>query len=109
MVRHWASSIRATVKVHPDFTDIDHPGRIERADFEYSEVDDLLGGIVIELAHNDEQLRQILSSQGAAQGGKIEYLVEVKTTTGPCSNPFFMSRKQYQLVRKPTSLLFSPS
>ena len=30
----------------------------------------------------------------------IRYLIEVKTTTGSCSTPFFMSKKQYQLMRE---------
>lgn len=33
-------------------------------------------------------------------GEPIEYLVEVKTTPGPCRTPFFMSMNQYKLMRR---------
>ena len=31
---------------------------------------------------------------------KVHYHIEVKTTSGPCSTPFFMSSNQYKLMRE---------
>jgi hypothetical protein len=33
------------------------------------------------------------------QGAHPKYYLEVKTTTGPCSSPFYMSKHQYRRVR----------
>jgi len=41
------------------------------------------------------------------RGCKPQYYVEVKSTTGPCGLPFFMSKYQYRRVSLPA--LFFPS
>lgn len=39
----------------------------------------------------------------------VHYHIEVKTTSGPCSTPFFMSRNQYNLMREKACEPHSPT
>jgi hypothetical protein len=58
-----------------------------------------------DLAYDDDEsvFTQLLVDQGylAAErwaGKKPRYFIEVKTTVGECSIPFFMSKNQYAMV-----------
>ena len=60
--------------------------------------------IVYEDCGPDHKLTGFLSRYGRlrdslVQGASIRYYLEVKTTTGDCSNRFFLSKAQYLRVR----------
>jgi hypothetical protein len=88
-VSNWQSTIRDLVRVHPDYSQISRwPGQWETADLIY---DDFSGGftkVLIECGYLD----------GSWEGCTPNYLLEVKTTTGQCETPFFMSQAQYERV-----------
>ena len=81
--------MRGYVTVHPDYVDMPAWAGRETADITY---DDAAGG-----------LTAILIDRGYLQqeewlDARPRYLIEVKSTTGPCATPFFMSKHQYQRV-----------
>ena len=61
----------------------------ETADITYNDESGVLTGILIDNGY--------LSAE-TWTGARVDYLIEVKTTTGPCRMPFFMSKHQYRRV-----------
>jgi hypothetical protein len=91
-LENWQSRIRGYVSVHPEYAELRNwPGR-EVADIMYK---DNSGQFESWLRRTCRRLFPALP-----HGGEIQYLIEVKTTTGPCRTPFFMSGNQYQLMKK---------
>jgi hypothetical protein len=95
---NWQSTIRTLVNAHQEYADIGAWGARETADIVYDDTTGMLTRFLIEegyLNRND-------------WGGKTpKYLVEVKTTTGPCNVPFFVSQNQYRLVSMYYSVLLA--
>ena len=89
---NWQSRIRALVNVHPDYAALRNWPAAEIADLMYKD----------NTGEFENWLRRCSrhSFPSLPQDGEIQYLIEVKTTTGPCSSPFFMSKNQYQLMRQ---------
>lgn len=88
-MENWQSTIRDYVKVHAEYSDITRwPGNRETADIVYADTTGALTKVLIDCDY--------LSSSW--EHARPNYLLEVKTTTGPCRTPFFMSRLQYQRV-----------
>lgn len=89
---NWQSRIRAYVNVHPDYTGLTNWPGPETADFVYRDGS----------GRFERWLRRTSKHPFPAlpQDGEIKYLIEVKTTTGPCKTPFFMSQNQYRLMKK---------
>ncbi|KAH6999499.1 hypothetical protein EDB80DRAFT_724771 [Ilyonectria destructans] len=90
-MENWQSTIRDYVKVHAEYSDITRwPGNRETADIVYADTTGALTKVLIDCDY--------LSSSW--EHARPNYLLEVKTTTGPCRTPFFMSRLQYQRMRE---------
>ncbi len=85
----WQSTIRGYAAAHPDYSDmVAWVGR-ETADITYSDVDGAFTRLLIDKGY--------LASETWAYA-RPHYFIEVKTTTGSCSTPFFMSKYQYRRV-----------
>lgn len=87
---NWQSTIRSYVTIHPDYTDLQVWEGNEAADLVYADTEGHLTNVLIGCGYldHDEWHR-----------ARPKYYIEVKTTTGPCGTPFYISGKQYQLVR----------
>ncbi|KAI5460375.1 hypothetical protein BGZ63DRAFT_387163 [Mariannaea sp. PMI_226] len=86
----WHSTIREYVTVHPDYSTLGPSGyRIETADLVYVDATGRLTNLLIDHGYLDND---------GWNGARPKYYIEVKTTTGPCETPFYMSGKQYQLM-----------
>ncbi|KAJ4254455.1 hypothetical protein NW762_010053 [Fusarium torreyae] len=89
-LENWKSTIRGYAQAHPEYANIQSPtGGREIADLVYDDVEGTLTSLFIDngyLAKEDWE------------GKKPRYLLEVKSTTGPCHAPFFMSKRQYQRI-----------
>ncbi|KAF4959046.1 hypothetical protein FGADI_1924 [Fusarium gaditjirri] len=87
---NWQSTIRAYANIHPDYADLTHWPNRETADLVYSDTEGHLTGVLVDA--------EILSVDWSARRPK--YYIEVKTTTGPCGTPFYMSGNQYRLMER---------
>ncbi|RTE73601.1 hypothetical protein BHE90_011964 [Fusarium euwallaceae] len=90
-LENWRSTIRSYVSVHPDYTDIHPWNHRETSDLEY---DDSEGALTELMIDNGYLERDIWENK------KPKYYLEVKTTTGPCEAPFYMSKSQYRLIHE---------
>ncbi len=88
-VANWQSTIRRYVRVHPDYADLEPWTGQETSDITYKDTD----GILIQRLIESGYLDSTWSNERA------NFFIEVKTTTGPCQRPFFMSHGQYHRVR----------
>lgn len=87
---NWKSNIRGRVSIHEDYAGMQGWGGTETADLVYDDI------------HGD--LTAMLIDHGYLDSYEWEdacpfYYIEVKTTTGACGTPFYMSKHQYQRVR----------
>ncbi|KXX74826.1 Autophagy-related protein 9 [Madurella mycetomatis] len=89
---NWQSTIRRYVNIHPDYADMTSWDRRETADMVYDDTEGDLTSWLIDCDY---------LSGDDWEHARPRYYLEVKTTTGPCDTPFYMSKRQYQLVRKP--------
>ncbi|KAF5556260.1 hypothetical protein FNAPI_5783 [Fusarium napiforme] len=87
---NWQSTIRTYANVHPEYADLTHWPNRETADLVYSDTQ----GDLTRLLVNAE----ILGDDWSTRCPK--YYIEVKTTTGPCGTPFYMSGNQYRLMER---------
>lgn len=85
---NWQSTIRTYANIHPEYADLSHWPNRETADLVYSDTQGDLTRILVDA--------EILSDDWSSRRPK--YYIEVKTTTGPCGTPFYMSGNQYRLV-----------
>ncbi|KAJ3546237.1 hypothetical protein NM208_g2100 [Fusarium decemcellulare] len=87
---NWQSIIRKYVTIHPDYLGMAAWNRKETADLVYFD--------------NAGRFTNTLIKCGCLgyewYGARPKYYIEVKTTTGPCGTPFYMSGNQYQLMRR---------
>lgn len=86
---NWQSTIRTYANIHPEYADLTRWPNRETADLVYP---DTQGDLTRILVH-----AEILNGDWSTR--RPTYFIEVKTTTGPCGTPFYMSGNQYRLVR----------
>ena len=87
-LRHWKSTVREYVRVHDKYRDLDPWNGTETADITYDDINNDLSRLL------DEKGHQVPCDQD--RGPK--FYIEVKTTTGDCDEPFYVSGAQYRLV-----------
>ncbi|KAF2173314.1 hypothetical protein M409DRAFT_17255 [Zasmidium cellare ATCC 36951] len=95
---NWKSKIRDKVNCHADYYDLEAWTGSETADLVYKDTHGDLTDLLCDkgyLDHIHEEQRRITG---------IEYLIEVKTTTGAYDTPFYMSGGQYQLMQNAYSV-----
>ncbi|KAM0212073.1 hypothetical protein ACHAQD_009921 [Fusarium lateritium] len=88
---NWQSTIRTYAAIHPDYVDLSQWSSRETADLVYV---DSLGRLTNTLIDAG-----ILTGDGRS-GKRPKYYFEVKTTTGHCKTPFYMSGNQYRLMER---------
>ncbi|KAM0556994.1 hypothetical protein ACHAPJ_005673 [Fusarium lateritium] len=87
---NWKSTIRGYAQAHPEYANIQSPtGGREIADLVYDDAEGTLTSLFIDNGYLTKE---------DWEGKKPKYLLEVKSTTGPCHAPFFMSKRQYQRI-----------
>ncbi|KAF5532469.1 hypothetical protein FMEXI_12426 [Fusarium mexicanum] len=87
---NWQSTIRTYANIHPEYADLSHWPNRETADLVYPDTQGDLTRILVDA--------EILSNDWSTR--RPRYYIEVKTTTGPCGTPFYMSGNQYRLVER---------
>jgi hypothetical protein len=88
---NWESNIRKYVTIHHDYTTLDSWSGVETADITYYDSESILTNFLVDKGYLN----------GSEWSGKRpRYFLEVKSTTGPCENAFFMSGSQYELVKR---------
>ena len=92
-IDNWQSRIRANVRFHRDYQDLRNWSDREISDIMYTD-----SGVSMEQFLRKHSYNAV--SEWEQRDSQTEYLIEVKTTTGPCTTPFFMSKHQYQLMRQ---------
>ncbi|KAF2170402.1 hypothetical protein M409DRAFT_35953 [Zasmidium cellare ATCC 36951] len=88
---NWQSSIRNRVSILEDYTGMRGWAAPETSDLVY---DDTFGDFTSLLIDHG------YLNQSEWRNARPYYYLEVKTTTGPCGNPFYMSKGQYQRMMK---------
>jgi hypothetical protein len=88
-LENWPSTIRSYIREHPEYRTMDPWHGRETADLIYNDTVGSLTDLLIEYGYLDDV---------TWRGARPNYLLEVKTTTGPCNNPFYMSKNQYRRV-----------
>ncbi|KAJ3566247.1 hypothetical protein NPX13_g7209 [Xylaria arbuscula] len=91
---NWQSTIRKYVTVHPEYADMETWRGRETSDITYLDVQGTL---------TDELINKGCLTRDLWEGKRPSYFIEVKTTTGSCDTPFYMSKAQYQLMQDNTS------
>ncbi|KAH6874355.1 hypothetical protein B0T10DRAFT_205754 [Thelonectria olida] len=86
---NWQSTIRTYVTIHPDYTNMESWNRRETADLVYIDTAGHFTDTLIGCGYLDHD---------EWHGARPKYYIEVKTTTGPCHTPFYLSGNQYQLM-----------
>ncbi|KAF4462555.1 hypothetical protein FALBO_10629 [Fusarium albosuccineum] len=96
---NWQSQMRKFVTVHPDYSDmLPWTGR-ETADIVYFDRKRALTTHLVDKGYLDRT---------AWQNKKPLYMIEVKSTTGHCRTPFYMSKRQYQRMQENSNTTLSP-
>jgi hypothetical protein len=88
-IDQWQSSRRHYVAAHPEYTDITRWVGEETTDLTYHDVQGKFTKLLIDLGYLG----------GLWQHARPKYFLDVKTTLGPCDEPFFLSKPQYEHVR----------
>lgn len=86
---NWQSTIRTYVTIHPEYTNMEAWNRRETADLVYPDTTGHFTDTLINCGYLDHD---------EWHGARPKYYIEVKTTTGPCGTPFYMSGNQYRLM-----------
>lgn len=84
--------MRKYVIAHPKYADMEEWRGSETSDITYSDVQSTLTKLLMEKGY---------LARENWEGKLPEYFIEVKTTTGSCETPFYMSKAQYQRVSLP--------
>ncbi|KAK5994782.1 hypothetical protein PT974_03165 [Cladobotryum mycophilum] len=87
---NWQSTIRRYVRVHPDYADLEPWHGRDTADITYDDTEGDLTAMLIDRGYLDHD---------DWEDARPRYYIEVKTTTGPCRTPFYMSKHQYQRMQ----------
>ncbi|KAI8721773.1 hypothetical protein NCS52_00319800 [Fusarium sp. LHS14.1] len=88
---NWRSTIRSYVSVHPEYANIQPWNHKETSDIEYSDSEGILTELLIDNGYLERDVWE---------HKKPKYYLEVKTTTGACEAPFYMSKSQYRLIHE---------
>ncbi|KAI6760419.1 hypothetical protein HG530_009279 [Fusarium avenaceum] len=88
---NWQSTIRIYAAIHPEYSSITHWSCRETADLVYTDCEGQLTNTLVEAS--------ILTGDEWT-GKRPKYYIEVKTTSGPCKTPFYMSGNQYRLMER---------
>ncbi|KAF4634009.1 hypothetical protein G7Y89_g4107 [Cudoniella acicularis] len=88
----WRSTIMREVTVHPSYQDLGSWDQRETADIVYQDIGSRLTRLLIQRGYLEDYWG----------GAEPEYYIEVKTTTGNCSDRFFMSANQYRMLQEMT-------
>ncbi|KAI1180599.1 hypothetical protein F4777DRAFT_528566 [Nemania sp. FL0916] len=98
---NWQSTIRKFATSHPDYTDMQPWSGRETADIVYSD--------------HSGSFTELLLNKGYLQGNrrmweqmKLNYMIEVKTTTQSVETPFFVSKRQFQRMNEHTGFIPTP-
>ncbi|GIC90505.1 uncharacterized protein Aud_006939 [Aspergillus udagawae] len=87
---NWRSTIRKHISVHPDYHDLAPWYGLETADVVYRDTNSVLTTTLIDAGY---------LPHARWHGSNPTYYIEVKTTTGECDNPFFMSKSQFRRMQ----------
>ncbi|KAL2132354.1 hypothetical protein VTI74DRAFT_3925 [Chaetomium olivicolor] len=87
---NWQSTIRKYITVHPDYSDMEPWDSRETADIVYEDAESALTEWLIDCDYLDRE---------HWQDARPWYYIEVKMTTGPSATPFYMSKRQFELMR----------
>ncbi|KAG4253684.1 hypothetical protein FPRO04_08918 [Fusarium proliferatum] len=87
---NWQSTIRTYANIHPEYADLTRWPNRETADLVYPDTQGDLTRILVDA--------EILNGDWSTR--RPTYFIEVKTTTGPCGAPFYMSGNQYRLMER---------
>ncbi|UPK97203.1 hypothetical protein LCI18_008138 [Fusarium solani-melongenae] len=90
-LQNWKSTIRKYVSPHPDYVGIQPWNHRETSDLEYADSEGALTELMIDNGYLERDIWE---------NKKPRYYLEVKTTTGPCEAPFYMSKSQYRLMHE---------
>jgi len=88
---NWQSTIRKYVKVHPQYAHMDDWHGRETADITYDDDSGVLTDLLIEKGY---------LAPDHWRGKQPMYYIQVKSTTGHCGRPFFMSKHQYRRMQE---------
>lgn len=94
-IENWQSTIRHNVKVHPDYRDMSPWTGDEESDIMYTGRCPNLINFLVDAAQ--PHTYPAFLNNGLTTDVNVH--LEVKTTTGPCSARFFMSKCQYELMQ----------
>lgn len=81
--------MRSYASAHPDYADMPAWNGRETADITYDDAAGSLTALLIDRGYLGPE---------EWQDARPRYFIEVKSTTGPCATPFFMSKHQYRRV-----------
>ena len=81
--------MRGYVRAHPDYADMPAWSGRETADITYDDTASSLTAMLIDCGY---------LAREEWRDARPRYFIEVKSTTGPCTTPFFMSKHQYRRV-----------
>ncbi|KAM0421093.1 hypothetical protein ACHAPT_011164 [Fusarium lateritium] len=90
-LENWGSPLWRYASAHPDYAEMRNWGHMEISDLGYNDRE----GAFTELLINNGYLRRDVWENKTPR-----YYLQVKTTTGPCEAPFFMSKGQYRLMQE---------
>ena len=80
------------MNIHPDYADLEPFTGRETSDIVYDDATSALSALLSDKGYNPVAADDVFARANP------RYFIEVKTTTGPCKTPFFMSKHQYQRV-----------
>lgn len=90
-VRNWQSRIRTYVRAHEDYASLESWDARETSDLVYDDVEGEFTRLLWDCGYLAEE---------EWQDACPTYFIEVKTTTGPCDLPFYVSANQYRLMEE---------
>ena len=89
---NWQSTIRKYVTVHRGYVFMDDWEGRETSDITYNDSSGVLTDVLIDKGY---------LTADHWRGKRPKYYIEVKSTTGHCGRPFFMSKHQYRMMQEP--------
>ncbi|KAH8698523.1 hypothetical protein BGW36DRAFT_376264 [Talaromyces proteolyticus] len=87
---NWKSNLRKYVTIHDDYATLSPWRGVETADITYDDTESILTNFLVDKGY---------LNTSDWSGKRPRYFLEVKSTTGPCENAFYMSRSQYELMQ----------
>ncbi|KAH7361082.1 hypothetical protein BKA65DRAFT_494597 [Rhexocercosporidium sp. MPI-PUGE-AT-0058] len=96
---NWPSTMRRYVRAHPDYAGLEPWTGRETSDITYNDTEGKLVQKLIECGYLESAWSNVRGN----------FFIEVKTTTGPCQQPFFMSDRQYHRMQNSSDTGLFPS